>query len=109
MSIFNKFREIFIYSGLGQNQFSLMAGKSVPLRLLIRLYIILSSMLLYAVEGVLCMKYISYSLVDCLFAFVIMVSFLPVTTIYISLVMKTDEINAFFDYLESVISTSNAN
>lgn len=107
MSIFKETKKIFAYSGLGTDQFIQIVGTNIP-RVFIRLCVVLLPMLCCVVDGVVCIKLISYRLVDGLKPFGVMVSFLPVTPIYFSLMMKTNEINDLLDYLQKVINTSNS-
>lgn len=106
MSIFKEIKTSFIFCGLGTEQFAQIAGRNVP-RSFIRFYIILFSTLVCAWEAVLGFKYLSFSVVDSLSSFVCLLGFFPVITIYISLIVKTKEINNLFSYLEEVINTSN--
>lgn len=107
MSIFKENETSFIYWGLGTDQFVQIAGRNVP-RSLIRFYIVLFSSLICVWEAVLGLMFLRSSLVDCLSSFVCLLGFFPVITIYLSLIMQTNEINELFSYLEDVINTSNA-
>lgn len=107
MSIFKENRITFIHAGLGTGRFARIAGRNIP-RSLIRVYIILFSTLMCVWEAVLGFKFINTNLVDCLSSFVCLLGFLPVITIYLSLIMKTNEINELFSYLENLVDSSNA-
>lgn len=106
MDIFKENETTFIHAGLGIEQFAQIAGRNIP-RSLIRFSILLFSTIISVWEIVLGLKFVRSSVVDCLSSLVCLLGFLPVVTIYISLIMKTSEINELFSYLENVVNTSN--
>lgn len=106
MNITNEMKKRLTYLGLGTDQLVRIGGKNIP-RSFIRLFIIFSSLLFCILESILCIKFSSDNLVKCLMALNILASMLPVAPIYITLVLKTDEINDLLNYLEIIISTSN--
>lgn len=105
MSLFGYNKECLAYAGFGTDKHVKIVGKKVPRSILI-VSIFTSSMLGCVLEGVLCIKFLKYSVADCLWPFGFLLSFSSVALIYFSLVVKSKEINELFDYLENVINAS---
>lgn len=104
MNVFNETKTRLAHLGLGTNQFTRIAGKNIP-RLFIRVFIILSSILLCLSEIVLFT--LNDNLNHRLLSVAIFLGMLPIPPIYISLVSKTNQIDELFSYLENVINSSN--
>lgn len=102
----NEAEIVLIGAGLGTANFVQFAGVQIP-RLLVRLFIFSLLILCCVLEGMVCVKFISYSVTACLWPFSVILTFSSIALIYGSLVIKSTEINALFNYLENVIRTSN--
>lgn len=107
MKILNEAEQVLIGSGLGTANFVKIAGIKVP-RVLVRLVIFSLPILCCVLEGVVCVKFIKYSVAACLWPFSVILTFSSIALIYGSLVIKSNEITELFAYLENVINKSNA-
>lgn len=107
MNIFNETKTRLAFLGLGTNQFIRIAGQNIP-RLFIHLFFILYPILFYSLESIVFIK-LKDNLNDRFSTISMIVACFPITPIYISLVLKTNEIDELFSYMENVINTSNAN
>lgn len=106
MKFFNETKTRLAFLGLGTNQFIRIAGKNIP-RTFVRLILILFPLIFYILEVALCIK-LSDNIKDGFLPIAVTVACFPATPIYISLVLKTNEIDEVFIYLENVFNTSNA-
>lgn len=105
MKILKEFGTILIKCGLGTDSSVRIGGINIP-RWLVRWTIFAFPTLCSVLEVMLCIKFIKFSFVACLWPFSIVLTFFSLALIYASLLAKTNEVNELFKYLENVIDKS---
>lgn len=105
MKIFKAIEKHLANAGLGTSPYVQIAGVSVR-RSWIRFIIFSFTALGSVLEGILCINGSGDSLAVGLWSLCMMLTFLSVAAIYISLVMKTKQINKLFIYLDNLIVAS---
>lgn len=106
MLIFKEAECIMAVSGLGTNKFVQIAGQHIP-RLFVRLHILLFPILCSVMEIILCINGYANGFVTTLENLGFLLTYSSGILVYISLLAKSNAISAVFNYLESVINTSN--
>lgn len=90
------------YLGLGANTRVSLGGFSVP-RAFIRATIISAQIVCIVLAAIVCSKHYNDGLQVILFQVHVMLLFLSRLSIYVALVLETNEINGMLDYLQMVV------